>query len=248
MSQSFQYNQYDEGFNHAVADAPADARATFIRLTYLHVAGAILAFLGLELFLFNSPFGNSILQMFVRSQGMGPLLFLMIAFVGVGYLAQYMARSASSVAVKYAGLGLYVVLQAIIFFPLLYMADRFFPGKNLIATAGIYTGCLFGGLTLAAVITRKDFSFLGPIISIAGFLMIGLILCSILFPASIGLGMWFSFLGIALAAASVLYSTSNIMLHYPTDQHVAAALELFASIALMFYYILRLLMATSSRD
>jgi len=47
------------------------------------------------------------------------------------------------------------------------------------------------------------------------------------------------------AGAAVLYDTSNIMHHYPSDRYVAAAMALFASIALMFWYVLRLFM---SRD
>ena len=61
-----------------------------------------------------------------------------------------------------------------------------------------------------------------------------------------GLGMWFSALGIILAAGYILYDTSNIMLHYRTDEYVGASIELLADVVLLFYYILRLLM--QSRD
>ena len=47
---------------------------------------------------------------------------------------------------------------------------------------------------------------------------------------------------IGFAGAAVLYDTSNIMLHYPEDKYVAASMQLFASIAMMFWYILRLFM------
>ena len=47
---------------------------------------------------------------------------------------------------------------------------------------------------------------------------------------------------IGFAGAAVLYDTSNIMHHYPQDRYVAASMALFASIALMFWYILRLFM------
>jgi hypothetical protein len=53
---------------------------------------------------------------------------------------------------------------------------------------------------------------------------------------------------VLLAAGSILYETSNIVHHYHPNQHVAAALGLFASVALMFYYILYLLMSLSGRD
>ena len=48
---------------------------------------------------------------------------------------------------------------------------------------------------------------------------------------------------VGLAAVAILYSTSNIIHYYRTDQYVAAALSLFAAVALMFYYVLYLLLA-----
>lgn len=54
----------------------------------------------------------------------------------------------------------------------------------------------------------------------------------------------FSIAMVALAAGYILYHTSNIMRHYHTDQHVAAALALFSAVALLFWYILRLVMAS----
>ena len=57
------------------------------------------------------------------------------------------------------------------------------------------------------------------------------------------LGLWFSGLMVMLASGYILYDTSNVMLHYRTDQHVAASLALFASVALLFWYVLRIFMA-----
>ena len=59
------------------------------------------------------------------------------------------------------------------------------------------------------------------------------------------LGTWFSVAMIGFAGAAVLYDPSNILHHYPKDRYVAASMALFASIALMFWYVLRLFM---SRD
>jgi FtsH-binding integral membrane protein len=59
------------------------------------------------------------------------------------------------------------------------------------------------------------------------------------------MGMWFSIAMVGLAGGAILYDTSNIIRHFPEDRHVGAALELFASVALMFWYVLRIFM---SRD
>jgi FtsH-binding integral membrane protein len=101
------------------------------------------------------------------------------------------------------------------------------------------------GLTAVAFITRKDFSFLRGLLFWGGLVAVGEIVVAVLFPSQLELGTWFSIAMIAFAGAAVLYETSNVLHHYPADRHVAAALSLFASIALMFWYVLRLFM---SRD
>ena len=75
-------------------------------------------------------------------------------------------------------------------------------------------------------------------------LAFGLIIAGLIFGFSLGL--LFSFAMVAVASGWILYDTSNVLHHYRTDQHVAASLTLFASVALLFYYILRILIAVSS--
>ncbi len=154
-------------------------------------------------------------------------------------IAQAWARSETSSALQYAGLGLFVVAEAVIFLPLMYIA-AYYCGDTVIPTAGILTLTVFGGLTLSVFITRKDYSFLGPILCVASFIALGVIVAGIL--CGFNLGLFFAFAMVALMSGYILYDTSNVMLHYRTDQHVAAALALFASIATLFYYILYIVM------
>ncbi len=223
------------------AQAAASERAAFIRRTYGHVAGAILAFTGIEYVLLHIP-GIEQVALGMMSSGIGWLLVL-AAFMGVSYLADTWARSNTSPGLQYAGLGLYVLAEAIIFLPLLYIAAFRFPG--VITSAGIMTLSVFAGLSLAVLITGKDFSFLGPIISIASFLALGFIVAALFIPSLSMGGLIFCFFMVALASAAILYNTSNLLHVYRTDQHVAAALSLFASVALLFWYILQIFM---SRD
>jgi hypothetical protein len=60
------------------------------------------------------------------------------------------------------------------------------------------------------------------------------------------LGTWFAGAMVLFAGAAIAYETSNMVHHYRPGQHVAAALGLFASVALLFWYILQLVMG--SRD
>jgi FtsH-binding integral membrane protein len=231
------------GYEYPVARAASSDRALFIRRTYAHLAGAILAFMGIEALLLNVVGGDQIFRLL----GASPYswLFVMLAFVAAGWVARAWAHSQSSPAMQYLGLGLYVVVEALVFLPLLYLATRLTDPK-VIPTAAIMTLAVFGGLTLAVFVTRKDYSFLRPILSVGVMIALGVIVASCLFGYS--LGMLFSYAMVALACGFILYDTSKVMLHYRTDQHVGAALELFASVALLFWYILQIVMSNSSRD
>jgi FtsH-binding integral membrane protein len=100
---------------------------------------------------------------------------------------------------------------------------------------------LFGGLTLAVFVTRKDFSFLRTFLVFGGFAAMGFIVMAILF--NFQLGAIFTYAMIALCCGYILYDTSNVLHHYRIGQHVAAALALFASVALLFWYILQLFLS-----
>ena len=231
---------------YVVAEAPVDVRATFIRKTYAHLAGAIAALVALEFLLFQIPGIEKIVMTMMG--GRFSWLFVLGGFMVVSWLANKWAMSSTSMGMQYAGLGIYVVAEAIIFLPLLLIAahPQFLNQPQIIGQAAIITGALFGGLTLIAFTTKKDFSFLGGILKMGFFVAMGLIVASIFM--GFNLGLLFSGAMILLASISILYSTSNIIHHYGTTQYVAAALGLFASVALLFWYVLRILMAFSGRD
>ncbi len=214
-----------------------ETRAAFISRTYAHVALSILGFAVIESYLFSSGLAQEIAP---RMLGVNWLLILG-AFMVVGWLASHVAHRVESKPLQYAALAGFVLAEAIIFLPLLYIAVMTEPA--IIESAAGVTLLGTGGLTAVAFITRKDFSFLRGILVWAGILAIIAIVGSVLF--GFHLGTWFSVAMIGFAGAAVLYDTSNVMHHYPEDRHVAAALELFASIALMFWYVLQLFM---SRD
>jgi FtsH-binding integral membrane protein len=97
-------------------------------------------------------------------------------------------------------------------------------------------------------VTRKDYSFLGPVLCVGGWIAFGVIVAALLIPGGFSLGLFFSFAMVALISGYILYETSAVLLHMRTDQHVAAALMLFSSVATLFWWILRILMAFSDRS
>ncbi len=218
--------------------AQESERAAFIRRTYLHVAGAILAFVALEAILLQLPIGGAIATVLGARFGW---LLVLGAFMGVSWLAQKWANSDTSPAMQYLGLGLYVVAEAIIFLPLLYVA-AYYSSEHVIVSSGLITMFLFAGLTASVFISKKDLSWMGRILTIGGFVALGIIVASMLFGFSLGL--IFSAVMVIFAGAAIMYETSNVLHHYRTTQHVAASLAIFASVALLFWYILRLVMGS----
>lgn len=226
------------------AMAAEDERAGFIAKTYIHLAGAVGALVVLEAVLLQLPLGQQLAGM--MTSGVSWLLVLG-AFMLVSTVANNWARSSTSVPMQYAGLGLYVVAEAFILLPILSMAQRMQQSPQyagIIGTAAVATLALFGAMTAVVFITRKDFSFMRSALMFGGFAALGLIVCAILF--NFRLGPIFTYAMIAFACGHILYDTSNILHHYRIGQHVAASLSLFASVALLFWYVLRIVM--SSRD
>ena len=218
------------------AGAAAEDRASFIWKCYAHVVGGIVAFAAIEVYLFQSGIAAA-----VAAPMFNNWLLVLGAFMLVSWGASHVAHRLESTQAQYAAYAVLVAAQALLFAPLLYIAEATAPG--VIDSAAGVTLLGSGGLIATAMITRKDFSFLRGLLVWGGILALVGIVASILF--GFALGTWFSVAMIGFAGAAVLYDTSNIMHHYPADRYVAASMSLFASIALMFWYILRLFM---SRD
>jgi FtsH-binding integral membrane protein len=217
--------------NAAFPLSGSDSRSIFISRTYTHLAAGILGFVLVELALFESGLAADIAQAMMHTSW----VLILGAFMLTGWLASRTAQTSSSIGMQYVAYGAYVVAEALIFVPLLYMADARAPGTIDSATLVTFLGT--GGLMLVAHRTRRDFSFLRAMLMWGGVLALIAIIGGVVFHFE--LGVWFSVAMIGFAGAAVLYDTSNIIHNYPEDRYVAAAMQLFASIALMFWYVLR---------
>jgi FtsH-binding integral membrane protein len=188
----------------------------------------------LEVWLFSSglaePIANAMLG--------GSWLMVLGAFMLVSWFATRTAHTSTSIGAQYAALAGIVAAYGVLFVPMLVVADATAPGA--IQSAAIVTLLGFAGLTAVAFVTRKDFSFMGGMLRWGGVVAMVLIVASLLF--GFNLGTWFSVGMVAFAGAAILYDTSNVLNHFPEDRYVAGALQLFASVALMFWYVLRLFM------
>lgn len=219
-----------------VAHSSDVEKADFYKKTYLHVALAILAFIGVEAVLLQIVPDQLIFAMFAQR-------YIWLLIIGVFWLASILATKWSlslDKSTQYFGLGFYVVLEAIIFLPLIKIATLY-SGPQVIYQAAMLTIAMFAGISFIAFTSKRDFSFLRNIIVIGGFISLGLIVGGMLF--GFNLGLWFSVGMVILASATILYQTSKLKDSYSTNQYVGASLQLFASIMLLFWYILSILMS-----
>lgn len=219
-------------------------RRDFIVSTYKHLGAAILAFVVLSTALMVTGLSGAAAKFLLASGSKFLWLGVMGAFMLVGWLASYLADNSDNPQTQLMGLSLYVLAESLIFAPLFGIAQLVAPGA--IGAAAFITLLLAGALTWTAFTTKTDFSFLGGILKVGGLVALGTIIAGAIFGFK--LGIWFSGIMVLFAGACVLYDTSRIIRDYPTDRPAGAALHLFASVALMLWYVLRILISLSTSD
>ena len=227
---------------HMRASEP-QGRRHFLIATYKHLGIAILAFAVLSgLFIMS---GLSIkAAALLAGSGKYAGLAVLGAFMIVAWFATKIADTSDNPQAQLMALGGYVLAESLIFMPLMGLAMIIAP--EAIGSAALVTALLVAGLTYTAFTSKSDFSFLGGMLKVAGFVALGTIVAAVIFGFK--LGVWFSGLMILFAGGCVLYDTARIVHDYPSDRPAGAALHLFASVALMFWYVLQLLLSLTNRD
>lgn len=242
----------------AVATVGVSDRVVFLRRTYGLLGVALIAFALLTGGMMRlAPESSLHYSMWALSSQINWIIVFAL-FMGVGYAAQKLAASESSRGIQLAGLGLFVLAESLLLQPILWILILRFGNRMalqhgvlmsgqagaILMQAIVITLAIFLGLTLTVFLTRKDFSFMRGILSIASFAVLGVIIASWLFGFS--LGALFCGAVILLMAGYILYQTSLVMNYFPPTAFVAAALMLFSTIATLFWYVLQLLMSLNS--
>jgi FtsH-binding integral membrane protein len=220
-----------------VAQADEDTRGRFMVQVYQHLALAVLAFVAFEALLFTLGIAEALYTFFA---GSGAAWLLMLGgFMVVNMLVSRSATKVGNAPAQYGALFGLAAAEAVIFAPFLYYVfNRPGGGSSDVVTAAIITLVGFGALSVVAMTTRKDLSFLRPLIMWGSIAALGLIVAGVIFGFS--LGTIFSVAMVGLAGASILYETQKIVREYPEWAYVAAAVSLFGSFMLLFWYVLRL--------
>jgi FtsH-binding integral membrane protein len=251
VAQSSSSKKKERPIPGANATQGASDRVRFIRLTYLHLLLAMLAFAGLLWLLMKNPFLAQKVSAPLVNFALGGRWnwgIVLLVFMAVSWVADYWASHTTSRGMQYLGLAFYVVAEALIFVPLLtivavktaVIVAKGGGEPNIIRDSAYVTLGIFAALTASVFLSKKDFSFLRSGLFMASGAALMLIVLSLTFGFNLGLA--FSIGMVLLAAGYILYQTSQVLAHYNTNQHVAASLALFSSVALMFWYVIRIFM------
>jgi FtsH-binding integral membrane protein len=221
-----------------VAELDDTTRADFVVRVYQHLLLAVFAFVVIEMMFFQ--FGVAKATYDFLAQSSGSWLLILGGFMIVSWLATSAAHDILNPSKQYLGLFGLAAAEALIFAPFLYYVLKIQSGgTSTVWEAVAITVVGFVGLSAVAYTTRKDLSFLRPMLLWGGVCALVLIVAAVLF--GLELGVWFSLAMIALAGASILYQTQTIMRRYPAEAYVGAAVQLFAAVMMLFWYVLRLL-------
>jgi hypothetical protein len=216
-------------------------KVAFYKKTYSHVAGGVLVFILFEYLLLQS---ETIVDFMLSMTEGWRWLIMLGGFMFVTNYAEKMTLKTPDKNMQYLAFGIYILAEALIFVPLIYIAAFYMDsGPEILNQAAIVTLALFTGLSAVVFVTKKDFSFLKTGLTVGFFIAIGLIIAGSLF--GFNLGLWFSVGMCLLAAGSIIYQTSNLVHKYTSEDYIPAALGLFASLMLLFWYVLSIFM---SRD
>lgn len=221
-----------------VARRDETTRADFLVKVYQHLLLAVGAFVAIESVFLRSGVAEKIYDLLAGSGA--AWLLVLGAFTIVSWLATSAAHDVLNPSRQYGGLFALAGAEALIFAPFLHYLFRVESGgSGTVWAAAAITVAGFAALTAVAYTTRSDLSFLRPVLMWGGVVALGLIVGAVLFGGN--LGMWFSVAMIGLAGASILYQTQQVMQRYPAEAYVGASVQLFASVMLLFWYVLRLL-------
>ncbi|MEP6755908.1 MAG: Bax inhibitor-1 family protein [Chthonomonadales bacterium] len=216
-----------------VASEPDYVRAEFIRKVYNLLFTAMLMTVGVGFFVTRPAF------IAITS---GLMLPLFIAMIITGFIMAFLKKTTG---INLAIFMLYSALVGSVFGPLLMMIDKVQPGVP--AMAGTITVAVFGGLSMYAITSKKDFSYMGGFLfaGLLGLIVAGILMFIIHSPI---MSLIYSMAGVLLFCGFILYDTSQIMLRLRTDEAIRGSIELYLDFLNLFLFILRILSQLNGRD
>lgn len=173
------------------------------------------------------------LSMALNIRYMHPLIFIVGAY-GLMFLVNYTARSAMGLVsimafTGFMGFSLGPIINLFIHTP---------GGSGTVMLALSTTGMAFLGLSVFAIFTRRDLSFLSSFITVGVLVLLAGVIIGLFVQVS-ALSMMLSCGFVLLSSAIILWRTQNIV-HGGEDNYILATIDLYVSIYNMFVSLLNL--------
>lgn len=174
--------------------------------------------------------------------GMGMWIVFMVLFIGGPFVLSRIQNGQVQIGITFA----WAFAVGLLFSPLVGAYLSFPGGSAIVLNALVTTAVLFTSLAGYAVVSRKDFSFMG------GFLFAGMIVLFIAIIANMFmqipmLSLVISAAAVLLMSALILWETSRLI-HEPNANPVMITVGLFSSIVVLFSHLLNLFSALSGDD
>ena len=224
---------YQQGYKVAAIDAPLEDRLAFLRKVYGLLSVSIFAAAAASYITLTT-------DAFLLAVYNHPILCL-VAYIG-SLIFVYSVRKSENLGM--IALFVFTISSGVLITPLVnvYLSQD----PSIVTEALALTGISFGGLSLYAVQTKKDLSFLGSFLVVGLITLIVASLLNVFVFQSPFFDMLIPVAGVLIFCGFILYDTQNILKNYPTDEHVLAALNLYVDVFLLFQYLLMLI--GGSRD
>ncbi len=228
---------------HPASHAESGERLAFIRKVYgLVFLGIFFFAASITLPIVGAAAGVPVLTQIFALSTKVPFILALLLIIGSSMLVHSVSMVRGWNLVAYFAMSF---VWAFLTIPLVTYALGV-GGISVIVQASVLTTTVFGALSCYVLISRKDFSFLGGILTVGLVIALGGIVMlwigSFFFNVEI-FHIAMSIFLVILFSGYVLYDTSNVIHRYATDMVVPAALALMVDFIILFRQILFLLIA-----
>lgn len=172
----------------------------------------------------------------------GMWVLFMAVFIGGPFLIHRLRESQASIGLCLGWAGLVGFLLS----PLVNAYLSIPGGSSIVLNALTATAVLFGGLSLYALSSKRDFSFMGGFL-FAGLLVVLLAIVANIFLQIPMLSLVISAAAVLLMCGLILFDTSR-MINGGETNPVLITVSLFANLVVMFSHLLNLFAALSGDD
>ncbi len=168
-------------------------------------------------------------------------VWIFLAFmIGMPYLIQATRNSPAGLVLSFA----YAGLLGYFLGPIVGVYFRMDPNIPVYALAA--TSVIFFSLSGYALVSRREFNFLGGFLFVGSLVILGAIVANIFLQMPL-LSIMISAAAVLLISGCILYETSQLI-HDPDANYIVIATSLMASIWVLFLHLMRLFAFFSGED